>query len=555
MYLNEEGKIQLNKAMSILDSIISLEEVGFFSWDISRNTFEILEKITGFKHDKVTSLPEFIDTLVHPNDKEIARQDLKEFLDETVDSYQSTFRILDINHQEKWLFCKGISLKDNTLGAIIYDVTSNKFVTAHDYRTNLINGPYFMRKLNNSVQNALKNSYSGAVLYFEMDNLSSIINRYGFRFATDVINAFGQKIREVANFEDDIARLPHDRFVILRKQYQNLSEIESLSQEIIHLAKTPIQIEEKQIILNVSIGITTFPDTSTNVDELIRFCNFAMNHSQTIGSNTATFFDAALFTSYHRDMQIEIELPNAILNNELQVVFQPQYQILSKKIVGFEALIRWHNKNLGAVSPAEFIPIAEKRGYIISIGHWVIEQALATAQDWLEKDFDFGTISINISPVEFKQNNFKEQLVALCEIYAVPTSMVELEITEQSLMDRGQESKDIMRALIAAGFKIAIDDFGTGYSNLSSLIDFDFQTLKLDKSLIDNMNDVKYRYLMRYIIKSQAHMPYKIIAEGVETEETVSILKANGCHIIQGYYFSRPLAKGDAEGLLEKFKR
>lgn len=553
MFLNEDGNVRLAEARTMINSVISLGEVGFFAWDMDNQTFEILERIIGLKQDEITSFPDFIEKVVYEKDREIALQDLGVFLKGKVSHYQSSFRIRNKNGQEKWLFCKGIPLDKGIFGAIMYDVTGNNFFRAHDPRTNHINESYFMRKLRNGIQNAKKNDTSGALIYIEINNLAMIVNQNGFDFASHMMIEFSRILSQYVPEAAELARLPHDKIMILFNEMDDIKELEEISKKILNSVKKPLIIDGKQVFLNINIGITIYPEASTDADELVRFSSFSIVESRQKGSNVATFFDEKFVSLYDREMQIESELANAIVNGEFYLVYQPQYNLMTKKISGFEALIRWENDELGFVSPAEFIPVAEEKGYIIPIGRWVIHESIKTMCRWIDKGYDIETISINVSSVEFQQEDFQNQLLKICERYDVPPKKIQLEITERTLITRGAESKRVMNDLIAAGFKIAIDDFGVGYSNISSLVDFEFQILKLDKSLVDNIKNVRQRYFIENLIKGQVHSPYEVLAEGVETEETAEILKSLGCHLIQGYYFSKPLREEEVDEFMEDF--
>lgn len=254
-------------------------------------------------------------------------------------------------------------------------------------------------------------------------------------------------------------------------------------------------------------------------------------------------------------MDIENELPTAIPNKELFLVYQPQLELKSNKIIGFETLVRWNNKHLGFVSPAEFIVVAENKGYIVPIGRWIRKESIKTARSWLDQGIDFEKISINISSVEILQKDFKDRLIKVCRKYNVDPKMIELEITERTLLRMDEENSNVVSELIDEGFKMALDDFGTGYSNLSTLLTFDIHTLKLDKSLIDNLGNQKQLHILKGIIASKKHLYQNLVAEGVETKATVDILSELGCDSIQGYHFSKPLPKEEMEQFVADFEK
>lgn len=547
MESGEKGILGSFQAKSILDSILGSSQVGFFRWNIVKNEFIVMEDISKKQFDNVNNLPYFIHQIAHKKDREIALQDIENFLNNNEQYYQSTFRIVDVNNDTYWVFCKGIMLDSSTLGAIIYDVTGDKFMQGHDRTTNLLNAKMFMRKLENAIDYTKASNKLGALLYLDIDNLHSILNKHGFEFGSRLLLQFSQKLITFLREEDELARFPYDKFMLYLSDIDNLLDVKQISREILDLFKEPFHIDGYKIYLTVNIGVTTLPDKSDDADELIRQCNFALSHAHERGNNQIVFFDSDLMAERNREMDIESELPSAILDNELSLVYQPQVDMKKKKIVGYEVLVRWHNKNLGPVSPGEFIPVAENKGYIVSIGRWIRRETIKTVRRWINKGFDFETVSINVSSVELKQSNFKERLILYCRQYDVDPGKIEIEITERTLMDTTDENERIIDGLIAAGFKIALDDFGTGYSNLSSLLRFQVNTLKLDKSIVDNIRDHRQSYILKGIIGGKDNLYTSIIAEGVEDKETVDVLMDLGFDHIQGYYFCRPLSRDEIE--------
>src|SRR5699024_4074094 len=245
--------------------------------------------------------------------------------------------------------------------------------------------------------------------------------------------------------------------------------------------------------------------------------------------------------------EIANELPKAILNDEFYLVYQPQLDLKANAITGIEVLVRWKSKNLGQISPAEFIPIAETNGYIVTLGRWIREESLKTARGWLDKAIDFEKIAINISAEEVFQDDFKERLLKLCQQYNIEPQMIVLEITERTFMNTNGDDCNIISELLNEGFKIALDDFGIGYSNIRSLLEFDIHTLKIDKSFIDKSRELRLHNLLKGILKSKNYLYTYIVAEGVEDEGTVDVLNELGFDSIQGYYFSKPLLQHDLE--------
>ena len=256
--------------------------------------------------------------------------------------------------------------------------------------------------------------------------------------------------------------------------------------------------------------------------------------------------------SYSREIKIKSKLKNSIINNELYLCYQPQINTLLNTVIGVEALLRWNNNELGNISPSEFIPIAEHSGYIVDIGNWVLDEALKTACIWKQKGYKFNAMSINVSPIQLKISDFKENLLNTCAKYDISPFLLEIEITEGTLMDIGEDKIKVFNELRENGVSIAIDDFGTGYSSFKYLINLPFNILKIDKSLIDNIESDKNKAVIKSIVCLSKSLKYKIIVEGVETKEQVDLLLDLGCNIIQGYYYSKPLSVENFEKYIIK---
>lgn len=419
----------------------------------------------------------------------------------------------------------------------------------YDILTGLPNSIYFFEKLNNALEKAELNNKKGAVICIDIDNYKVINDNWGYRLGDSTLKLFSQLINTCIEEYGELTRLNGDEFAILIPEFNGIREIEELCDNIYKNLEEPFKIKDDKVNITVSMGISIFPENSINADELLKFCDFAMYKSKYDGKNTYTIFNNETLHTYYREALIKSELKNAINKNELDIFYQPQINSLNNEIVGIEALLRWDNNKLGRVSPAEFIPIAEKNGDIIKIGDWVVDKVLKQAFIWRKMKYEFNTISINISPIQIRKLDFKKKLLSSCTKYNIPTNLLEIEITEGTLIDVSKE--EVLNDLMDSGINIAIDDFGTGYSSLSYLMNIPINTLKIDKKFIDNIENYKNKALIRSIVSLSKDLKYKIITEGVETKEQIDVLTELGCNIIQGFYFSKPLSKDKMENLLK----
>lgn len=553
MLFDKKGSMDEHEAHDIIENVVAAGDIGMFSWHMDTGTFELIEHISGYRLQGIHSLPDFLERYVFPKDLEIALQDLNNYLNGKEEVYQSTFRVLDSKDKMHWVFCKGTIMGSNKLAGLIYDVSANKMLKGNDYTTNLVDAKYLTRKLGNAIQNKQKENSIGALLYLEIDNLHSLINHYGFQFGSIVLYQMSRILLNFTSGKDEVARFPDDKFMLLIDNVTSNDEIKNLGKKIIKMLEAPLIVEGLPVYLNVSIGMTLFPDADKDAIELIRQSDFAISHSKEQGSNRASFFDTELMETFNRGMQIESELANALNNDEFYLVYQPQLNVVDNIITGFEVLLRWNNKRLGFVSPAEFIPVAEEKGYIVKTGRWLLQETIKTARRWIDLGLEFGTLSINVSPVELFQKDFRERLLETCVKYDVPPEKIKVEITERTVMNSNAKNITIINDLLADGFKIALDDFGMGYSNFNFLFEFEITTLKLDKSLVEHIKDKKRRLFIESILKLRDYKDFDVIAEGVETKEELDTLVGLGCRRIQGYYFSQPLKRSVAEKFLMDF--
>lgn len=559
MYRNNKYNLEKIKNDKIYERALNGGNSGIFEWNIDKGNMFISEKIkeiTGFKFNNIKDMAELISIIVYEDDKTLAMKDLNNYINKSLPFYQSTFRIRTQDKRIRWVLVKGKIFKDkeegrNLFSGVMSDVTENKAFEGYDRLTKIPNRSFFYQKLKNSIKMNKIHNKKGALIYIDIDNFKILNDNLGHHFGDMILKLFSQSVTTLLGKYGELSRLWGDEFVILIYEFNDIKEINGICNKIYEYIKKPVEIMDNQIYITASLGVTVFPDDSSDLDELLRFCDFAMYKSKHNGKNMYTFFDKQISDAYFRKILIESELKNSIINNELYIFYQPQVDTLSNEVVGVEALLRWNNNELGNVSPGEFIPIAENIGYITQIGNWVLDKALKAACTWKEKGYNFNTIAVNISPLQIKSSDFKDNILNTCAKYNIPPSLLEIEITERTLMEICEDKIEVLNQLIESGVNIAIDDFGTGYSSLSYLITLPVNTLKIDKSFIDNIKNDKNKAVIKSIVHLSKSLKYKIITEGVETKEQMNLLTNLGCNIIQGYYFSKPLPENEFEDLLK----
>ncbi|HEY4744895.1 MAG TPA: bifunctional diguanylate cyclase/phosphodiesterase, partial [Desulfuromonadaceae bacterium] len=350
---------------------------------------------------------------------------------------------------------------------------------------------------------------------------------------------------------DTVARLGGDEFVVILPLVTGAEDISKVATKILETLHTPVRFEEHDIYSSASIGISVYPDDGTTVDELLKNADIALYQAKERGRNNFQFFSKDMNVQAQARQLIESSMRQAIARNEFYLVYQPQYDISSRRVVGLEALLRWHHPQKGDIFPRHFIAIAEETGMIIPIGEWVLRTACRQARAWHDAGHPWLRIAVNISARQFKQDTFVGLVKSILEETGLPPSYLELELTESTIMERADRNIEALRDLKNLGITLAIDDFGTGYSSLSYLKHFPIDRLKIDRSFVRDLNTDGDDAAIAEAIIAMAHsLKLDVVAEGVELEEQLDFLHSRNCDTLQGYLMSHPLAVDDVATLL-----
>lgn len=537
-------------------------DYGIWEWNIDTGKIfisEKIKKIVGNDLLGIRTMYEFIDNIAYGKDKALVIKELYEYINGNEPLYQSAFRLK--NKNSAWVLIKGKISKSEyeccrLFSGIISEISENKLSKNWDEITKIPNKAFFLKKIEYSLNIAKLHNGRVAIIYININNFKSLNTIFGYNIGNIILMLFSQSIIRILDKYkySELGKIGEDEFAILVSKFNTIKDVKKICNKIHRCFEDPFKIMNYKVYIEVNIGISIFPEHGSEGYELLKYCYFAMNNSKEKGKNPYAFFDKQVFDIYCRRISIENELRNSIFNNELEIYYQPQVDILSNKIIGVEALLRWNNKKLGRVSPEEFIPIMEKNGYIIEIGNWVLDKVIFTIHKWKEKGIQLGNVAVNISPVQLKRSDFKNKVLAFCTKYDISPSLLELEITEGTLLEMCDNSTKVFNQLVESNINIALDDFGTRYSSLSYLVSLPVSTLKIDKLFVDNIQYEKNKILIRSIVDLSKSLNCKIIVEGVETKEQVDILNNLGCNIIQGYYFSKPLLQKELEDLLTTTK-
>ena len=425
----------------------------------------------------------------------------------------------------------------------------------HDALTGLPNRLLFRDRLEQAIRQAERGGETLAVLFLDMDNFKTINDSKGHSIGDIFLKTIAERLRNSCRQGDTIARLGGDEFTILlpdMHEDRNIVEIVSRVQEI---SCRPMTIQDMEILPSMSIGVTFYPDDGDSMELLMKNADMAMYKSKQTGKGSYSFYNPQMNEQFHKRLEMENKLRNALHNREISLVYQPKVSAENGRVVGAEALIRWNNPDLGFISPVDFIPLAEESGLILELGDWVLEKALADMKSFQQLGFEEFEMAVNLSARQFRDTRLLDRIAGIIGKTGIEKRFVNLEITENITMEDSEESIAIMEKLYDLGVKISIDDFGTGYSSYSYLKKFRTHTLKIDKSFVDELPaGVRTSAIMKNMIDLGHTLNMEVVAEGVEQEDQYLHLKEMGCDIIQGYYFSRPLNKVDFLSFLKTRK-
>ncbi|MDE5412173.1 EAL domain-containing protein [Alkalihalobacillus sp. MEB203] len=424
-----------------------------------------------------------------------------------------------------------------------------KKLAYYDELTKLPNRTYFKKKLE---QVLLEQSNEKiAVISIDLDRFKIINDTLGHRYGDLLLKSVAERLRGNLRKDDFIARHGGDEFLIYLRNV-TYEEIKQIVRNCMNSLQLPIRLDQTDHFSSISMGISVYPQDGSTFEELYQKADIALNRVKKQGKNSFQFFESTMDHSLSRELQIEKNLRTALDHNEFTLHYQPKQDILTKHIVGMEALIRWNNKELGNVSPAEFIPIAEETGMINDIGEWVLRTSCQQNKLWQSKNLHPVTVSVNLSARQFLDPHIVETVTSILEETQLNPKYLELEITENVAVHEKDYVNKKLNAMRQLGIKISIDDFGIGYSSLSYLKDYPIDTLKIDKSFVDEILKNGDSSIVRAIIAMAHSLHMSVIAEGVEVQEQLQFLKDHKCDQIQGYFISKPICATEFERLFLK---
>lgn len=500
-----------------------------------------------------------IEDLVAKNQK-ILEQELQQLLEEKVSFVRESIHrhkngslikvevnVSLIAYEEEKIFC--FAVRDLSKRNRKEDTTDSQ--TIYDLGTGLPNKTLLIEQLSTAIANAKRNNQLMAIVSIELDQFEELQNTLSNEITDELLKEFAQRLRACFRSGDTVARWESYKFVALLPQVRNVKDLVKIGKRTVEALQPSFKINNRQIEIAKNIGIAVYPQDGTEAHTLLEKADTALAYSQEIGGNNYQFYSKSLNQETAKLLRLETLLQNALEQQQFFLVYQPQVNVALGKIVGVEALLRWQHPEIGIVSPTQFIPLAEETGLIVPISKWVLKTACTQSQIWQNSGLPPISIGVNLSAQQFQQPNLVSIIEQLLKQTQLAPHLLELEITENTIIQNFETTSKTIRDLQAIGVSICMDNFGTGNSSLGYLTEFDFHTLKIDRSLIRNLPDnPQNRAIISAAIAMGNNLQMRVVAEGVETMEQLELIRSFQCEEIQGYFFSRPLSAKDTANLL-----
>jgi len=520
-----------------------------------------IKKVLGFEAKDIinTNLYRY----VHPDDSSNIQNIFKRLLEQPNIPIRFETRVRKLNGT--WCYVEAVlnnHLQNPHLKAITFnyrDITERKLfiekikkMAYFDYLTGLPNRRQFEDKLNNEIHQANKDTNKlFAIMFLDLDDFKQINDVFGHQFGDLLLKDFSNRFNNYHIPNTCLSRFGGDKFALLLSNIDSIEDIYIVVDEIMKMLEKPFIINDYEFFISTSIGISIYPHAGMDIKTLLKNADIAIYKAKDNGKKTYEIYSSVMDEDTYRRFKLKNDLKKAVLDQECLIYYQPKVEPSNNRIIGAEALIRWKHPEWGIISPTEFIPLAEEIGMIINIGEWVLRKVCYQLKKWKEEGFQT-KISINISVIQLLQANIIEMITQIITEYDINPESIELEITEGVIIQNEEKIARILNQLHEVGFSIALDDFGTGYSAINYLKKYNIDTLKIDKSLIQQIDvDIDSFEITNAIMNLAHKLNISVVAEGVETTGQLSLLKNMACDQIQGYLYSKPVPSDDFKKMFE----
>lgn len=543
------------------DIIYTLNDDGFFTFVNDR-----AQQLLGFTRGEL--IGKHYSALIHDDDLELARYVFRE---RRVDERAS--RNVELRLKCHKGYCENLTFENslmtisfNSMGmyslnekensceffgtyGVARDITERKraeeliaYQAYHDILTNLPNRALFKDRLGLAIIQSQRNETRLAVMFVDLDRFKLINDTMGHVKGDELLQQASARLKACLRRGDTLARLGGDEFVAVLPDLQDRRDINEIAEKFLNCLQQPFFLGSDEARISASIGVALYPDDGSSGDELVRHADLAMYHVKLQGKNGYSFYDCSMIDASHQKRALELDLRMALQRNELEMYYQPQIDIGTKRVVGAEALMRWNHPERGFLTAGEFLPFAEENGLIIPISDWMLDAICKDMTKWNAVGGEMLKLSLNLSPQYLERGNFFEKLKHTLAQYGISPQQIEVEVTENICIRNPQHAIDQLNMLGQFGVSVAIDDFGTGYSSLAYLQRFSFHTIKIDQSFVKEIHwENTHSPIILAVISIAKGLGLNVIAEGVETEVQARYLERAGCRVMQGYLYHQPL--------------
>jgi diguanylate cyclase (GGDEF)-like protein/PAS domain S-box-containing protein len=427
-----------------------------------------------------------------------------------------------------------------------------QFLATHDSLTGMLNRSGFMAQFTDEIVRARGDNRQLGVLFIDLDRFKTVNDTLGHLAGDQLLVAAAERMRQQLKDSDLAARLGGDEFTVLMNDQQSSGAAAKLAERLIASMAQPFVINGQEMFVTASVGVACYPADGIDAATLLKNADVAMYRAKQRGRNTFQFFTSDMNTLAFEQLLLENSLRRAIERSEFELHYQPQFATVTGQVAGIEALIRWRHPELGLVLPGTFISMAEQNGLIVPIGAWVLQEACRQAKAWHDAGWHFGHIAVNLSARQFASDDLLDTIRAALDKSGLTPSLLELEITESTIMQNPQEAVTLLGKIRDMGVALSVDDFGTGYSSLASLKQYPLDSLKIDRSFVKGVpSDADDVAITEAIIAIARKMGLHVVAEGVETSEQADFLRQAGCDVAQGFLFGRPASASELERQLQ----
>lgn len=506
---------------------------------------------------------EFLD-IVHPDDYDEVLAETERSPDGGVDI---EYRIVRRDGVTRWLHVRTYPILNEAnvvyrVAGVAEDITERKLVEerllqiAHyDGLTNLPNRTLFYESMKRILDNAGQQRSTVGVMFVDLDRFKVVNDSLGHAMGDELLQQVAARLVACVRVRDVVGRLGGDEFALIVPALDSPDAAAAVAIKLLNAFAQPFELSGREAFVSASIGITIYPDDATDADTLLRYADAAMYRAKAEGRNAYRYYTAEMNARAQERLELESALRHAQERQEFELHYQPKLDLRSGEISGVEALLRWQRPGVGLVGPAEFIPVLEETGQIVSVGEWVISQACRQIRAWEQEGLRPVPIAVNLSARQFHRSDLSLLITQALQAHGVRAELLEFELTESTLMSQATDAHLILNEIKTLGTRISVDDFGTGYSSLGYLKRFPINVIKIDRTFVkDIMNSWEDASLTLAVIDIAHNLGMQVVAEGVETLEQLAFLAANGCNEIQGYIFHRPLKAADITGLMRDYR-